>query len=220
MSGTKESILARLRTSLGDPETRRDAVEQRLSAASRGPAPSVDEDLAAAFVARIEAAAATVARVRDGDAVVTEANAYLQRCGLPERLLLAGDPWLQGLAWPPALQIDSGVAAPDHLACLSIAYAGIAETGSLALLSGPVTPTGLNFLPEHYLCLLRAGDLVPRLDDLWTRLRSEGRDMPRALNLITGPSRTADVEQTIQLGAHGPRSVHVILLEDGRPWTS
>ena len=52
------------------------------------------------------------------------------------------------------------------------------------------------------------------LRDLWARLRMESRGMPRALNLITGPSRTADVEQTIQLGAHGPRSVHVILLED------
>ncbi|MEJ2478776.1 MAG: LUD domain-containing protein [Acidihalobacter sp.] len=215
MSEAKAAILARLRASLGDPDTRREGVEQRLGASGRGPAPAVGEDLTADFIARIEAASATVARVRDGDAVVAEVVAYLEQRELPPRLLLAGDPRLQGLAWPQTMQIDSGVAAPDHLVCLSAAYAGIAETGSLALLSGAATPTGLNFLPDHYLCLLRAGDIVGRIDDLWMRLRAEGRAMPRALNLITGPSRTADVEQTIQLGAHGPRSLHVILLEEG-----
>lgn len=213
MSDARAEIFARLRGSLGDPEARRGAVEQRLAATPRGPAPAVGEALTAEYVARVEAAAASVARVRDGDAVVAEAVAYLERRELPPRLLLAGDPWLEGLRWPDGLRIDGGVAAPDHLVCLSRAYAGIAETGSLALLSGPATPTGLNFLPDHYLCLLRADDIVRHLDDLWARMRAEGRAMPRTLNLITGPSRTADVEQTIQLGAHGPRSVHVILLE-------
>ncbi|MEJ2630832.1 MAG: lactate utilization protein [Acidihalobacter sp.] len=214
MSEAKQAILARLRANLSDPETRRGAVEQRLDAHARGPAPAVDADAAADFIARLEAAAATVVRVHDGDAVVAEASAYLEQRELPPRLLLADDPWLQGVAWPQALQIDVGAAAPDSLVCLSAAYAGIAETGSLVLLSGPVTPTGLNFLPDHYLCLLRTVDIVPRIDDLWGRLRAEGRAMPRALNLITGPSRTADVEQTIQLGAHGPRSLHVLLLDE------
>lgn len=214
MSDSRQTVLARLRTSLGDPLARRAAVEERLGAPSRGPAPAVGEDLVADFAARIEAAAASVARVGSIAAVVAEAVAYLEQRGLPPRLLLAGDPRLRELDWPQGLQIDSGTASPEHLVCLSAAYAGIAETGSLALLSGPVTPTGLNFLPDHYLCLLRTEDIVPRIDDLWARLRAEGRVMPRALNLVTGPSRTADVEQTLQLGAHGPRSVHVILLED------
>lgn len=214
MSESRAAILASLRASLGDPEARREAVAQHLAAPSRGPAPAVEADLAANFTARIEAAAASVARVRGSAEVVAEVAAYLELRELPPRLLVAGDPWLQDLTWPEGLRVESGVAGPDNLVCLSSAYAGIAETGSLALLSGPVTPTGLNFLPDHYLCLLRAGDIVRHIDDLWARLRAENRGMPRALNLITGPSRTADVEQTIQLGAHGPRSVHVILLED------
>ncbi|WP_455383943.1 hypothetical protein, partial [Acidihalobacter prosperus] len=106
MSEAKAAILARLRAGLGDPETRRAAVEQRLLAPTRGPAPAVGPDLATDFIARIEAAAATVARVRDGDAVVAEAAAYLERRELPPRLLLAGDSWLQGLDWPQALQIE------------------------------------------------------------------------------------------------------------------
>lgn len=214
MSESRAAILASLRASLGDPETRREAVEHHLAVPSRGPAPAVGADLAADFTARIEAAAASVARVRGGAEVMAEVVAYLELRELPPRLLVAGDPWLRDLAWPEGMRVESGAAGPDDLVCLSSAYAGIAETGSLALLSGPVTPTGLNFLPDQYLCLLRSGDIVRHIDDLWARLRAESRGMPRALNLITGPSRTADVEQTIQLGAHGPRSVHVILLED------
>jgi L-lactate utilization protein LutC len=81
------------------------------------------------------------------------------------------------------------------------------------LTSGPQTPTTLNFLPDHFLCVLAAGRIVPRLEDAWDLLRGEPGGMPRALNFVTGPSRTADVEQTIQLGAHGPRRLHVILVD-------
>lgn len=213
MNASRDAVLARLRTSLGDPKLRSATVEERLAKPSRGPVPAVGEDLVGSFISRIEAAAASLVRIRVGSALVAEAIDYLTQRGLPPRLLLADDPWLRGLDWPQRLQVDSGPASPEHLVCLSVAYAGIAETGSLALLSGPVTPTGLNFLPDHYLCLLHAKDIMPCIDDLWARLRAEGRSMPRALNLLTGPSRTADVEQTIQLGAHGPRSMHVILLQ-------
>jgi len=80
-------------------------------------------------------------------------------------------------------------------------------------LSGANSPTSLNFLPDNYLCILRRERLVKHIEDVWQRLRDEHTGLPRAINFITGPSRTADVEQTIQLGAHGPRRLHVILLE-------
>lgn len=214
MSGSKSEILARLRSSLGDPEPRRAAVEQRIAEHRSGPLPRRDAALLDYFVARAEGAAASVARLKGREAVVGETLSYLEQRDLPERLLLAGDDLLQDLHWPERLRVETGTAEADHLACLTRAYAGVAETGSLVLLSGPATPTKLNFLPDHYLCVLRGADVVEHIDGLWARLRAEGRAMPRALNFITGPSRTADVEQTIQLGAHGPRSVHVILLED------
>jgi len=50
------------------------------------------------------------------------------------------------------------------------------------------------------------------MEDAWALLRAERCSLPRATNIITGPSRTADVEQTIQLGAHGPRRLHVLLM--------
>ena len=80
--------------------------------------------------------------------------------------------------------------------------------------SGADNPTTLNFLPETHIVVLESGDLVGTYEEVWTRLREkfgEG-EMPRTVNMITGPSRTADIEQTLELGAHGPRRLHVIIL--------
>lgn len=95
---------------------------------------------------------------------------------------------------------------------MTVAFAGVAETGSLVMLSGPETPTTLNFLPEHCLVVLERSRLVANLEDVWPLLRGIGPKPPRAVNFVTGPSRTADVEQTIQLGAHGPRRLQVYLV--------
>ena len=92
-----------------------------------------------------------------------------------------------------------------------MAYAGIAETGSLVMLSSAETPMTTNFLPDNFICILKTQDILNDMEALWARMNNEQRTMPRSINIITGPSRTADVEQIIQMGAHGPRRVHVIL---------
>ena len=91
-------------------------------------------------------------------------------------------------------------------------FGAVAETGTLAFVSGPASPTTLNFLPDNHIAVLREDDVVPNLEDVFARLRTEHPGMPRTLNLISGPSKTADVEQTIVIGAHGPRRLHVILI--------
>lgn len=214
MSDARDAILGRLRAHLGDPEIRRDAVDRRLAAPPRGPAPAVAADLVAAFCTRVVASAATVETVNAPHALPEAVLRYCAGRGLPPRLWLAPEPWLQTLPWPPVARIDTQRVTDARAVGLARAFAGVAETGSLVLLSGPGAPTALNFLPEHYLCVLDMRHIVPTLDDLWARMRGEGLDMPRALNLITGPSRTGDVEQTIELGAHGPRSVHVLLVQE------
>lgn len=95
---------------------------------------------------------------------------------------------------------------------VSQAYCAIADTGTLVFLSSAEYPTGLNFLPEHHVAIMDANRIVLGKKDVWSLMRQEEVDTPRALNLISGPSRTADIEQTIQLGAHGPRSLTVILV--------
>ncbi len=62
--------------------------------------------------------------------------------------------------------------------------------------------------------MVRAGQVVGAYEDGWDRLRAAGR-MPRAVNFVTGPSRSGDIEQTLHLGAHGPRQLHIVLVEDG-----
>jgi L-lactate dehydrogenase complex protein LldG len=84
----------------------------------------------------------------------------------------------------------------------------------LFLVSGSDNPTSLNLLPEAHTVLIAASDIVGSYEEAWDRLRSvfgEGR-LPRSVNLISGPSRTADIEQTIVRGAHGPKRLQVLIL--------
>jgi L-lactate dehydrogenase complex protein LldG len=214
MSGARDQILARLRQTLDRGQPRSVAVEQRLRERRCGPQPAWGEDLPERFCAKLTAAAGSMVRVADGPRLVAAVTDYLQAQGLPPELLLAPDPRLDALPWPAGLRLRRGPADAERVG-LSWALAGVAETGSLVFASGPHTPTALNFLVDDFLCVLSIDRLVPHLEDAWQLVRAELGVLPRALNLITGPSRTADVEQTIQLGAHGPRRLHLLLLEGG-----
>ena len=99
---------------------------------------------------------------------------------------------------------------------VSHAFAGVAETGTLVLMSGADNPTSLNFLPDNHIVVVDAKDVAGDYETVWQRLREKFGDgvMPRTVNLITGPSRSADIEQTLILGAHGPRRLHVIVVGD------
>ena len=84
------------------------------------------------------------------------------------------------------------------------------------LCSGPAGPTTLNFLPETHVVVLRADQVVGPYEEAWDLLRSArgAAGLPRTVNFVTGPSRTADIEQTIQMGAHGPRRLCILLVDD------
>lgn len=213
MSNARETILARIRAATGGRASRQ-APERRFSEHPNGPHPHWREGRVERFEARSRTAAAAVARVDSAPALVEAVLDYLADQAPETRLVLAPHPSLQSLPWPQEAPIERRPLTPTDTAAMSVAYAGVAETGSLVLLSDPHTPTRYNFLPDTFICVVRTCDLVDRLDDLWAKLRAEGRPMPRTLNLITGPSRTADVEQTVQLGAHGPRRLLVCLWEN------
>jgi len=116
------------------------------------------------------------------------------------------------LDWPETLSLSSPPATGNEAIGLSYATSAIAETGSLVLTANQQNPTTVNFLTDHHIIILNEHDIVPNIESMWERLSLSAGDMPRAVNIITGPSRTADIEQTIQLGAHGPRSLHLFLL--------
>lgn len=130
--------------------------------------------------------------------------------------------WSQPAVVSPALlqhcrklqlwSVENNDARPAGTVAITQAFCGISDTGTLLCLSSAANPTSLNFLPEHHIVLLDKKRIVERKQDAWAMLRNESIAPPRAINLISGPSRTADIEQTIQLGAHGPRSLTVIIV--------
>ncbi|HEY5299499.1 MAG TPA: LUD domain-containing protein, partial [Acetobacteraceae bacterium] len=143
--------------------------------------------------------------------------AYLTAQNLPSRLVMAPHPELRGIDWTsrPLLELHEGRAEATDAVSLSHAFAAIAETGTLMMPSGPERPNTLNLLPDTEIVLLRASRIVGAYEEAWDRLRAEtGGAMPRTVMLITGPSRSADIEQALELGAHGPRRLHVVLVDD------
>jgi L-lactate dehydrogenase complex protein LldG len=172
------------------------------------------------FVEMAEAVQTTVARIASDQDVPGEVTRYLAAENLPAELAMAPDPSLDALPWAdrPLLAIRRGTASAGDAVSLTPCLAAIAETGTLMLTSGAATPTTLNFLPDTHIVVLRAGQVVASYEDGWDLLRrrpGEGPGaLPRTVNFITGPSRTGDIEQKIELGAHGPRRLHVILVDD------
>jgi L-lactate dehydrogenase complex protein LldG len=218
----RDAVLGRVRRSLGrgrDIAALRRTIAQRLSE----PRPNLIPARAnldrygriAVFTAQAEAVQTTVCRVdryRDLPRAVLE---YLRLHNLPPRLAMATDPLLEQADWQSTLlEIRIGPAQDQDPAGLTTAYAGIAETGTLMLLSGPQTPTTLAFLPETSLIALSTERIVRAYEDGFALLRAEHGDLPRSINFITGPSRSGDIEQTIQLGAHGPRRLCVLLVDE------
>jgi L-lactate dehydrogenase complex protein LldG len=218
----RSMIFERIRAALGAERldrARRSAVQRRLERHPRGPIPSraklQGEERVALFATMLAKQGAEVSRVATPKEAVGAVASYLGTCNLPPRLRIGKDRVLAALPWREAWDIERafGAAEPNDRASLSRAVAGAAETGTLFLLSGSDNPTSLNFLPEAHSVLIAASDIFASYEEAFDRIRSlSGGVMPRSVNLISGPSRTADIEQTIVRGAHGPRHLHVVIL--------
>jgi L-lactate dehydrogenase complex protein LldG len=189
-----------------------------IPARSRLPRP----EQIALFIRNVEKEFGTVERVPDLAAVPHAIADYLAAQNLPGKLVMAPHPELDGLDWSqrPLLEREARAARDGDQVSLQHAWAGVAETGTLLFPSDPVRPATLNLLPDTEIVLLRESAIVGAYEEAWDRLRAERTDpltggfMPRNLMFVTGPSRSADIEQTLELGAHGPRRLHILLVED------
>ncbi len=169
-----------------------------IPARSRLPRP----EQIALFIRNVEKEFGTVARLPGHDAVPDAIAAYLAAQNLPPELAIAPHPELLALPWSerPMLRLREGPAAATDLVGLQHAYAAVAETGTLVLPSGPERPNTLNLLPETAIVVLRATRVVGAYEEAWDMLRAEWEDgetggfMPRTVMLVTGPSRSADIE--------------------------
>jgi L-lactate dehydrogenase complex protein LldG len=215
-SKARETILARIRRAQGRGASRPsqaelEAIETYLSAHPRGTLPKVEADLVARFRARAEAMQSTTEEVA-GEADVPAAVArYLKSSNLP----LAGCVWprLARLGWRASgLDLYAREATGEDAVGVTGAFAAIAETGTLVLASGPDTPASASLLPETHVAVIGADRIVAHMEDAFALARAAFGQLPRAINFVSGPSRTADIDQTIVLGAHGPSRVHVILV--------
>ena len=223
MTATRERVIASIRDGLGvsgADKTRADTVAGRLQAhpASTVPgrASGSPEELASRFAEMLESQQATLDWIAEEDDVPEAIAAYLRKLNLPARARIGGDPVLKALPWSRAasLEIVKGPAEPSDELGITRAEAAAAETGTLFFTSGSDNPTSLNFLPENHIAILRKADLLGSYEAVWERLRGRygAGALPRTVNLISGPSRTADIEQTMVMGAHGPRRLHVVVV--------
>jgi L-lactate dehydrogenase complex protein LldG len=91
----------------------------------------------------------------------------------------------------------------------SEAIYGLADTGSVVLAASPREPRSRSLLPDVHVTLLREDLILPGLEELFAAL---GAELPSALAIVSGPSRSADIEQSLTIGVHGPGEVHIVLV--------
>lgn len=230
MSEARDQILGSIRKSLkrgAIDESHAQGLREALAKPKRNLIPSraTSRDHGAQidlFVAMAQEVQTTVTRVASAAEVPDAVAEYLSRHNLPSRLVMTPDPGLDDVPWDrrAMLEIRRGRADAKDAVGLTACFAAIAETGTLMLVSGPESPTRNNFLPDTHIVIARGEQIVATYEDGWDRLRARHRrpdgswEIPRTINFITGPSRTGDIEQRLELGAHGPRRLHIILIED------
>ena len=215
MSDARAEVMANIRRALGvtgREGPRVQAVTNRLAERPRGIVPARGRlpaaERVALFAAKAATAAASVAHVAGAAEVPGEVARFLRDNNLPATVRRAPDQRLADMPWAATtLDVLVGASVGNDVNAVSHAFGGIAETGTLALVSGPDNPTSLNFLPDTHLVVLSAADIAGDLETVLDRVPrgAGGLALPRTINLVTGPSRSADIEQTLILGAHGPR---------------
>lgn len=224
MTSARDDVFANIRRSLGvkgNETIRKQIVQDRLERAPRGVIPArgqvSGEERIALFKTMAEASLATVTEVAAAMEVPQSIALFLRNHNLPASLRMGDDPRLKAMPWSETtLEISHGPSEGRDLNAVSHAFGGVAETGTLAMISGPENPSTLNFLPDNHIIVVSAKDIASDYESVWNRVRfTFGKGgMPRTVNWITGPSRSGDIEQTLLLGAHGPRRLHVIVVRE------
>ena len=222
MSG-REAILSRIRNSLAvddDDTTRQTRVKERLFSAPVGIIPQRGQlekaEKCKLFTEKAESVQTTVDNVKSLGEVPNAVAKYLRDNNLPSVLQMGDNTELESIPWKnsPHLQIERSINTDAETVAISHAHSGVAETGTIVLNSGKENPTGNNFLPQAHIVVIDANTIEGDFESTWSKIRKKfGKGiLPRTVNMITGPSRSADIEQTLLLGAHGPRALHIIIV--------
>ncbi|MFD0987787.1 LutC/YkgG family protein [Methyloligella solikamskensis] len=210
---SRDHILSRIRNAVGEGSADRASraeLEGRLASPQSGPLPALDDDGVSRFIAKAEGNGLTVEPIVSLDLLVPAVGRVMSDAGVSTDISIA--PALADLPWPEPWLANIGAGRFEEHISVTLAAAGIAETGSVIFRSGPDSPATLNFLPDIHVVVLRTADIVTYPEEAWQRFRDESNGWPRAMNVIAGPSRTADVGGIIVRPAHGPKAVHLLLV--------
>jgi L-lactate dehydrogenase complex protein LldG len=222
---SRETILSKIRTGLGvkgSGAARRAAIDRRIADRVRHPIPErvngkTPDQLLKLLRGFLEGQSATVIELASRAELPMALAGYLRDNNLPARVRIGSDPYLTQTPWgqEPHLEVMLGRAQPNDAVGLSHAVAAVAETGTLVLASGSENPVTLNFLPETHVVVVEEKDVVGPYEDAWDKVRARfgDRTMPRTVNMISGPSRTADIAGKLVMGAHGPRRLCVMIVK-------
>jgi L-lactate dehydrogenase complex protein LldG len=193
------------------------AIRKRKKKVAEAPAayrpPALPDEPVNVFAKRASLANAVVqevASLRDVPAAVAE---LLRSRNMEAAVHLPPDPAGLGLDWSatPGLERRSTPPGPDS-AAVNFAPFAIAETGTLVYPAAAARPASWHFRPGLEIAVLRARDIEHRLEDVLAKVKAAG--LPHTVNLVTGPSRTGDIEQTLELGAHGPKGLAILIVRD------
>lgn len=220
----RSSILAKIRKNVKniDDPVREARVADRLSRSPVGLIPArarkphdKQVELFCEQATKVQSTITHLNKIEDLPAALAE---YLRGRNLPKKVRMGDAPLLEQAGWDKIadFEVSKGPSDGDDPVGLSHAFAGVAETGTVMLESGSDNPTTLNFLPETHCVVIRASDISGDYETAWATIREKhGKgNMPRTVNMITGPSRSGDIEQTILLGAHGPRAFQIFVIDD------
>ena len=211
----RETVLKDIRKSINDfnqSKFAHQAGDAERPDSTLFPRPVVDEILIDRFVAKLEAVNGTIDLVNSYEEVPPAVEQYLKDQNLSTELLMNDSEFLNRFDWPNSWQIHHRTATKHDKVSLTDAACAIAETGTIVCTSSPSSSSTCLFLPDNHIVVFTAGQLVRHLEDAVELLSEETFKNSRGIHMITGPSKTADVEQTIQYGAHGPRRLHAIVI--------
>lgn len=220
---SREAIFANIRKSLrvtGDDGKRRETAAARIEKHPRGVIPArgqkPDRERLELFKQMVENAKASIVMLDSKDDVPAAVAHYLRSKNLPQFIRHGDDERLSLIPWATerTLEVTKGASDGAQLASVSYSFGAVAESGTLVMVSGADNPTTLNFLPDHHLVVVDEKDVAGDYETVWDKIRERfgANKMPRVVNWISGPSRSGDIEQTHLLGAHGPRSLHVLVV--------
>ena len=184
---------------------------QRVRSAPRPPQyvpPAPSSDLVTQFAECARAIHAEV-RVLDSENDVAAAVADLLRA----KNMAASIHAVSGMALPDlgGIEISSARPGPDDAAVTRAPFA-TAETGTLAYPARDGAPASWHFRPGFEIAILRSSDILPHMENVIARVKANR--LPHTINFISGPSRTGDIEQTLELGAHGPKALAILIIRE------